>query len=118
MARATRTGTGLVNPPSRYSTPSITGGMKRSGTVLDARTASPVSPRLKMTMRPVEAFVATTANAFASRSIGRLPTARLTKSCSATPRTQPLPKSEKSTSALWSSSTARRSSSAPERPPA
>ena len=46
--------------------------MKRSGTVLEARTASPGSPLLKTTMRPLFASVATTAKGFASFSIGTI----------------------------------------------
>ena len=43
--RATLTGTGLTRPPSTYSRPEIRTGWNTPGTLLEARTAMPVSPR-------------------------------------------------------------------------
>ena len=78
MLRATGTGTRLDTPPSMYSRPSINTGQNTFGMLLEARTASPVLPRLNTVMRLVARSVATTANARSSASIERLPSALLT----------------------------------------
>ena len=51
MRRATGTGTRLDSPPSTYSVPWMMTGQNTFGMLLDARTASPVLPRLKIVMR-------------------------------------------------------------------
>jgi hypothetical protein len=78
MRRATGTGTRLVSPPSTYSVPAMMTGQNTFGILLEARTASPVLPRLNIVMRLVARSVAITANARSSASIERLPSARLT----------------------------------------
>ena len=70
-ARATFTGTGLTSPPSTYSIPRIGVGWKTTGTLHEARTAMPASPRVKATSLPEASSVATATKGMSSCSIRR-----------------------------------------------
>ncbi len=69
-ARHTETGTGLTSPPStNQSSPFLT-GLKISGRLIEARTASAIGPVLNHISRPLTRLVATAANGFFVCSIG------------------------------------------------
>ena len=71
--RAKRTGTGETSPPSTYSCVPIRTGWKTAGTALEARTATPGSPRWNKMGAPLSRSVATMPSGSGSFSIVRLP---------------------------------------------
>jgi hypothetical protein len=116
MRRAIIVGNGSATAASTYAFCSMKGEAKIIGTLLDARTASPVSPRVNATSVRLARSVATTASGVWSDSIGRPRTARLTNSCRRTPENTPPLNGLKSSTSSRSSARAICSSASIPRP--
>jgi diguanylate cyclase (GGDEF)-like protein len=78
MSRARRAGTRLATPPSTYASPRMSTGQKKRGTLAEARTATPVLPRLNIASSPLASRVATAAKGLLRCSMPRPFNARFT----------------------------------------